>query len=69
MSRNYSGIKPLKGLADPVRCEAEAWRDIVNWRHRRGVPLSDTERRQAHRALASDPDVSLEMKASVTPLP
>lgn len=67
MSRNYSGILPLRGLDQPARTEAQAWQDITNWRHDHGVPLGPDKAAQAWDAISIDPDAALQLKASVAP--
>lgn len=67
MSRNYLGPFPLRDHKDPIRSEAEAWREIIHWRHLRRMPLTEQQKAQAYAAIESDPDASLQMKASIAP--
>lgn len=67
MSRNYTGIKPLRGLGDPIRTEAQAWREVIAWRDARHLQITEAEKEQAYAAIAASPEASIEMKASIAP--
>lgn len=67
MSRNYAGMKPLRGLGDPIRTEAAAWREVIAWRDARRLQITEAEKAQAYAAIAASPEASIEMKASIAP--
>jgi hypothetical protein len=47
---DIDSVVGYRGHRSPIRTEAEAWRDIIADRFRRGLPLSIEENREAYRA-------------------
>lgn len=66
MSRNYTGILPLRGLRQPVRTEAIAWMEIINWRLAHRITVTGEQAAQADDALCRDFGCQMELKATPT---